>query len=339
MEVSVHPSQVLDLQADMIARSSVPGWLELMKTQFTEDLLDNLTGMENRRSRYSTASDIIEQIRPTVGSARAFYVDPSMTDMITWAAAGLDGTDRFRYDEVPVERGFAYFERPLSIRDVRGKEHLIHVLLWTPFWNKHEGKEDLYPGYAFFAFNDYAAHPDEISIEVRDRGYKPDLFGRWVFIGVFTGIEQERVGPESITMTDKKREEIIASGDQPHEFTNFIRLAHAYFLLLNQTIVDAYDAEIGRAVGRRAKRMGLPARVTVIRLRRVVNDASGESEVEWQHQWIVRGHWRWQHVSEGHPLAEQHGDGFRARVWVRPHVKGPEGKPLRVTDKVYALVR
>ncbi len=26
-------------------------------------------------------------------------------------------------------------------------------------------------------------------------------------------------------------------------------------------------------------------------------------------------------------------------VWVKPYIKGPDGKPIRVTEKVYALKR
>lgn len=333
----MQPAQVLDLQSDMIARASVPGWRELMKMQFTEDLQDSIIGGENPKK---FASDIVEHITNVVGEASAFFVEGTMTDMITWAAAGLDSTDTFRFDEVPVERGFVYFENPLVIKEVRGRDMLIHAVLWTPIWNRENDSGDVVAGYAFYAFNDYRVRPDEIAKQLIADGYNIDRYGRWGFVGVFSAVDRQRVGPTTLGLTESKREEIIADGGQPHEFTNFTRLVHAYFLLLNQTIVDSYEAEIGRQYAKRAKRAGIPASVTVVRLRRIINtEAHGETEVEWHHQWIVRGHWRWQHVSKNHPLAEQYGDGYRARVWVRPHVKGPEDKPLHVSEKVYALIR
>lgn len=31
--------------------------------------------------------------------------------------------------------------------------------------------------------------------------------------------------------------------------------------------------------------------------------------------------------------------GWKARIWVRDHIKGPDDKPLVITDKVYGLIR
>jgi hypothetical protein len=119
-----------------------------------------------------------------------------------------------------------------------------------------------------------------------------------------------------------------------------LRMLHAYWLLMNQTVTHLTEAEIPRAMAKRARRMEIPDRVTVVALRRIEGQHHGESDVDWQYRWLVRGHWRWQHVSEHHPAAERDPEGgFRARVWVRPHVKGPDDKPFHLTEKVYALVR
>jgi hypothetical protein len=57
----------------------------------------------------------------------------------------------------------------------------------------------------------------------------------------------------------------------------------------------------------------------------------GESDIEWTHRWIVRGHWREQWI----PSRNAH-----EPRWIAPYVKGPEDKPLVVADKtVYAVVR
>lgn len=67
----------------------------------------------------------------------------------------------------------------------------------------------------------------------------------------------------------------------------------------------------------------------VVSLRRTENPLprNGPSTVvDWQHQWLVRGHWR--------RIATD------KTTWVRPHVKGPEDKPmLPVRPLVYAGVR
>jgi hypothetical protein len=341
----MHPQQVLDLQADMIARSTVPGWKELVKIALTEDLKDAAGGVvknaDNLVSIHEQAERFTERIHYSLGRAHTYFVAPNMTDMITWAAASLDQTDAFRFDEVPTEEGFAYFPKPIEITDIRGKVMLIHAVLWVPLIYKYEDDGPTEFGYAFYSWNDGRNQPDVIAQEIMAQ-YPEHVsrFGYWGFVGITSVTDGQRVGPETIGITEEERERIISEGDTPSEITNIIRFMHAYFLLLNQTITDVSEAEIGRQFAKRARRAGLPDRVTVVQLRRTDSNSHGETDVEWQHQWLVRGHWRWQHVSENHPLAEPDGKGgYVARVWVRPHLRGPEDKPLLVTDKVYALVR
>lgn len=337
----MHPAQVLDLQSDLIARCTVPGFRELVRATIEEDFADN----GERDAKYLSharrqSEEFSERLMYVLGRAHAYYCDPSMMDLLTWASASLDGTDKFRFDEVPTEEGFVYFPSPIRMNDIRGKSLLVHAVVWTPIVVMIEGVRQGM-GYLFYSFNDYRNEPDDIGKRILE-SYPNDIarFGKWGFVGVFSLTDEQRIGPVEIGITDTERERIIAEGDTPHEFTNIARIIHTYFLMLNQTITDVSEAEIGRTFAKRAKRAGIPPRVTVIRMRRVERDNHvGESSVEWQHQWIVRGHWRWQHVSEHHPLAEPDGDGFRARVWVRPHIKGPEDKPLHVTEKVIALMR
>lgn len=74
--------------------------------------------------------------------------------------------------------------------------------------------------------------------------------------------------------------------------------------------------------------------VSVIQLRHVeyIGDNEGFEGriVDWSHRWYVRGHYR--RIRDKHTGEEKY-------VWVRSHIKGPQGKPLRETEKVYALVR
>lgn len=70
--------------------------------------------------------------------------------------------------------------------------------------------------------------------------------------------------------------------------------------------------------------------VRVVDLRRSVSQ--GITDVEqaertYRNRWIVRGHWR----------SQAHGPGraLRRRVYIAPHVKGPEGAPLLQREAVY----
>ena len=102
---------------------------------------------------------------------------------------------------------------------------------------------------------------------------------------------------------------------------------------MQQPLADSSTVEPDRAARKRLHRAGQePAPVRVIELRRSRNTASGhgESDREYHHRWITRGHWR-QHW---YPKRQVH-----RPVWIAPHIKGPEGAPLIGGEKVYALKR
>lgn len=105
------------------------------------------------------------------------------------------------------------------------------------------------------------------------------------------------------------------------------------WLLMQQQLAEVQTVEPDRATRKRLQRAGHePASVRVIELRRPKHAGSdaGESGREYQHQWIVRGHWR----NHWHPKREVH-----RPVWIAPHVKGPEGAPMIGGEKVYAWKR
>lgn len=326
----------------MIARSSQPGFKELIYVQTVEDLEDSDVYGPRKQTARNLAREMANRLNDAVQQAHAYYVDESMTDLIIWAAAGLDSTDAFRFDEVPTENGFIYLPKPIPMQDARGAEMLIHAIVWMPIWVSTSTQKDApyIPGVAFYTFNDYNKQPDSIGLKLIEGGLRPEKYGRWGLVGIQSIEEGTRIGPEVVGLTEKKRESLIAEGANPTAFTNLNRIMHAYWLLLNQTITDVSDSEIPRQYAKRAKRAKLPQRVTIIRMRRREGHSHGETDVEWHHQWVVRGHWAWRVCGEDHPLAEPHPKGgFRARVWIAPYVKGPEDKPLVTSEKVIALVR
>jgi len=356
----MHPAQTLDLKINLMVQTEMERWKEIANIQMAMDLMD-----ASGAGGYSPASDlqqlstsnqafiekrtkeitkrIVDEMHSNIQKAHCYYVAPQMTDLITWAAAGLDDTDSFRYDEVPTVRGFVYFENPIQITDIRGKTMLIHGVAWFPLSILSVlDPRDVSPGFGLVMFNDQVAQPDDITKELIEKGFTTAEFGRWGLTGIHTIVDGQSIGTAEMSLDpdSPKADELLKEGIQPHEYTNMLRVLHAYWLMLDQTVTTVSDAEIPRHFARRARRMEIPDRVTIVALRRLSGSSHGESDVDWQYRWIVRGHWRWQHVSKDHPLAEPDPEGgYRARVWVRAHVKGPEDKPLHVTEKVYSLVR
>ncbi|MEU4410748.1 hypothetical protein AB0F88_40110 [Streptosporangium sp. NPDC023963] len=112
----------------------------------------------------------------------------------------------------------------------------------------------------------------------------------------------------------------------------WLRILKATWLLMEQPIASVEDARYDRPARRRLQKQGYePPRVRVITLRRAKSSADhGESDREYHHQWIVRGHWRQQYYPSR---------GVHRPVWIAPHIKGPEGAPLIGGEKVYAWTR
>lgn len=103
------------------------------------------------------------------------------------------------------------------------------------------------------------------------------------------------------------------------------------WLLMRQPLAAQEDVEYDRAARKRLARKAIePRPVRVITLRRPASSGPGDSDREYHHQWIVRGHWR----QQWYPSREVH-----RPVWIAPHIKGPEGAPLLGGEKVYAWKR
>lgn len=104
--------------------------------------------------------------------------------------------------------------------------------------------------------------------------------------------------------------------------------------LMNSPITATEAATFDRSSTRRTVReLGTIPEVRVIQLRRRKGDierADQDGSREYQHQWVVRGHWR----QQWYPAREVH-----RPIWIAPHVKGPEGAPLIGGERVYTLKR
>lgn len=127
--------------------------------------------------------------------------------------------------------------------------------------------------------------------------------------------------------------DLASTSEMDDEGIQLLALAWTFFHMCGQTISTTEQVRPPRAAARRWRDMPLPKMVTVVRLRRSSNpiERNGEDNVVWHHRWLVRGHWRMQACGVGRTE--------RRPTWIHGYVKGPEGLPLIVTNKVYDLVR
>jgi len=106
---------------------------------------------------------------------------------------------------------------------------------------------------------------------------------------------------------------------------------------LQQRIMVSSKFRADRMTRRRAEkaaRKPITEDINVIQLRRVEH-RTGEGEhrdVEWACRWTVKGHWR----NQPYGLAGQ--KHYRPK-WIAPYIKGPEDKPLRNPERLFAVIR
>lgn len=347
----MRPGEVLDAQGDLMERLGHPKF---------EATIDNLGGFEFGRSggrgafHPESSTPLSTMLRTLLPAAHTYRVTHDMSLLVEHAAAGLDDLDQFDSSLAPTGCGFVAFDRPIPLIDARGKTMLIHYLAWGPTMVQFANASDAIgvlrgarsTATMVVEFNDIWRQPDEVQGELFDSLREtlaegtPNLtpkqiqqrlddyqqyMGRWATVGAAAYLDGQRLGPAKIMPSEEHQAKLLADGFTPHEGTNPVRILHALWLLMEQTVARVETEHPDRPSRRRAAKRRLPPAVTVIRLRREAGGerAEGESLVEWAHRWVVRGHWRWQAVSEHHPLAQEIEPGkFRARIWINPYVKG-----------------
>lgn len=111
-------------------------------------------------------------------------------------------------------------------------------------------------------------------------------------------------------------------------------LAAAWHVMQQPQLAERQVQEPGRAEARAFRRSGMPdAGVTLVALRRqhMPQDRdpdAGSDGRRYRHRWVVSGHWRTYR-------SERYSEQTRAaKQWIPSHVKGPDGAPLRSTEKV-----
>lgn len=294
-----------------------------------------------------------------VANTPCYFVKDEMTDLIVFASNKLDDTDLFDASLVPSDKGFVYFEKPLEIRDVRGRQLLANLVVWEKGFS--HGKH----GIIVNIYNDAKITPDEIANLLindyqKNKNSKRnlDVIGRFHWIHSFNLVHGHVIG-EAVKVADEEEKnsmrdmifneehnKLIELDDEAWEkykqekilpYTNIKRLVHTYFLIMSQTLTAKSPERGDRAQRRRQERENLPSEVLVIQFRKTrytSADKGEEGAINWSHRWIVGGHWRWQPYKD--PAS---GGEIKKRIWISPYVKGPDDKPLKTKERVYVLAK
>lgn len=258
-----------------------------------------------------------------VAQAELFWVSREMTELCVAAARSMPAWD-LRPEDLIAPAGLIYFE----------------------------GLPDLRPEYPTTAMAWSSCPPDVASYALKGPGiWLSGYVGRDWFAQKGIDLSTARIPFPSLTydgesicafghreegdvgFTRNEGDEVVETDDESLiKRCSSLVLFKAASLLMRQEFTSETSIEPNSASRKRIRRLGQdPRPVRVINLRRASHSTgAGESEREYHHQWIVRGHWR----QQWYPSREVH-----RPVWIAPHIKGPEGAPLIGGEKVHALVR
>ncbi|WP_203911176.1 hypothetical protein [Rhizocola hellebori] len=237
-------------------------------------------------------------------------------------------------EDLPARSGFMYFDQPVATADLRDvdetplSEAPIVAACWGPWTGNNPAWK--HGGIWVTWYSDARAALDS-----------------GVRIGTVSGRLAEKLRPVTDRLAIDNEIQcpfspdpipaMTANGGETASYfeaggiARWLGTLKAAWLLMTQPVTAVTDAQYDKATRRRlAKNHPKPPRVRVINLRRPAGTSTSGSDREYQHQWIVRGHWRQQWYATRN---------VHRPVWIAPHVKGPEGAPLLGGEKVYAWTR
>jgi len=272
---------------------------------------------------YEHVHDFLRVMGDDLASAVTYEVTTEMQHVME---AVYDKTmtqvERIDEGELPEDPGFAWLDEGWTLTDLKSQEYTIRALSWKrcEAWTKGTEMDPLerptlWPCIRVALWSHVA---DDVATgrmtAAQARQARLDLGSLQLTHCAVIPCGLAFRPPESLV---EKR-----SSD------SFLGLVHILWMFLQMEIVATPRAPVKPGWERRARRTIHVPEVRVVLLRRVkhiTEPTGGHHEVDWSCRWIVQGHRR--RLADGRV------------TWVRPYLKGPDGKPLRVTETVMRLAR
>ena len=229
-------------------------------------------------------------------TAEAIWVSPEMCEIVQMARESFQPEPIMAPDFI-VQNGFCFFDKPLYMNDRNGMTVSIGAISWCPY--VVPGGDEV-SGMAIGIYSSAYAEQDTFSATHRTYMQQgvPSLIPLHFNVVAF-----------GETFGEGDLYDIDGNYTGADEWWRTVQVA---LRLMQQRISDRYEERLPRPDRRRMQRAGSGIdEVLVIRLRRPSSHGNHEESgsVEWTHQWLVDGHWRWQ----------PYGDGVKRQIWISPY--------------------
>jgi hypothetical protein len=367
--VNVRAEEILDHQARLTGRLLSPDWAMTDFTRFfmQDAWAKSLGGVTHDRRRAAgmfypvvpkdtktiSTEQAVQMMRVLgVGlrDATCYQVTADMVHVMHQAYLATEtNIERLDIGEMPEANGFVWLDESWPIRDSHQETSYVRAFQWqytTALTNGTEAERIAPQKMDCVRISLWSHVDDEVHLNHRMTPERAAETTRE--LGVLT-LLHTAVVPFNLRFTTPP--EIDKAGIE-----SFLGLVHLVWMFLGMEIVTTPKAHIPRPFVRRALKTLKHGEVQVIMLRRLAHPATGEEvshrDVDWRCQWVVQGHWRHLATVEGHLIhravvaGPAMSDGHQHCLqcdgpvtWVRPYVKGPDGRPLKVSRTLMRLAR
>ena len=301
----------------------------------------------------STTDELLASLRNNVDAAENYYVSADMMKLATAASEVMPDDAEIKPQSIPTPQGFMVFATPFRMWDIRGSVVVVNAVMWSVYGG-HVSLTMLTDKYdplerQAFSLRAYAYDGSRpVSIDEFPR-LSPLHLGRVEFnnpLPQSITLQGAKPIPPEVTVTVRQDEDgnvfwaadddgFTAEDMKPVRKTDtFSKFITTVWRLMKQTLVATREEE---AVDKRSRRLAHKhladkRHVTIIALRRVEYHGKGDRQWVLDHRVLVRGYTRKQWYGSGE-------DQWFDYIYIQPYIKGPEGTPLVITDKINALVR
>lgn len=316
-----------------------------------------LSDLYKPHSRFVEFATDVRFIRETLGTSKLWWVTKETCEMLAASSPTIPDDVTLRWEDIPIPSGFAVFEQDLmgSDAEIPGAEVRISAMMWGPVELPPVGSERIGPN-LFEDINEPGRVGLGIGMWTRanlDKGLTGDMLAR--HSGTLAALNEMQTLSQHephmlrgevftyIGRTDWLNGRPItlitpgagrSSEHTARSMTEDRKLITALWAITRMPVVSVVDEHIPRFVARRSTRRGYDASVQVLTLHGPKLDQPTGEHTEggrdWQHQWIVGPHWRWQ------PYGPQR--TLRRLTLIPAHRKGPADKPLLGAERVWRVV-